>query len=63
MECVARWGAPRGFAIEPYGLDIAPGLAALAQRRYPAWAERVSVGNALGFRPRHRFDFVRTGLE
>jgi SAM-dependent methyltransferase len=63
MESVARWGAQRGLAIEPYGLDIAPELAALARRRYPAWAERIVVGNALGFRPPFRFDVVRTGLE
>jgi SAM-dependent methyltransferase len=63
MESVARWGAQRGLVIEPYGLDIAPELAALARRRYPSWAERIFVGNALAFRPPNRFDVVRTGLE
>jgi SAM-dependent methyltransferase len=60
MESVARWSA---HAIEPYGLDIAPELAALARARYPQWAHRIAVGNALEFRPEHRCDFVRTGLE
>jgi hypothetical protein len=58
MESVARWSG-----VEPYGLDIAPELAALARSRYPHWAERIAVGNALEYRPAHRFDFVRTGLE
>jgi SAM-dependent methyltransferase len=58
MESVARW-----TSAEPYGLDISPELAALARARYPQWAERIWVGNALGFQPASRFDFVRTGLE
>jgi SAM-dependent methyltransferase len=60
MESVVRWSP---HAIEPYGLDIASELAALARARYPQWADRVFVGNALGFRPPRTFDFVRTGLE
>jgi len=63
MESVARWGAARGLAIEPYGLDIAPELVARARERYPAWAARLFVGNALGFATERRFDYVRTGLE
>ncbi|HEX4420810.1 MAG TPA: class I SAM-dependent methyltransferase [Kofleriaceae bacterium] len=63
MESVARWGAARGLAIEPHGLDIAPELAALARNRYPVWADRITAGNALGYHPAQRFAYVRTGLE
>ena len=63
MESVAAWGTARGFAVEPYGLDIVPALAALARSRLPWWADRIFVGNALGWRPPRRFDFVRAGLE
>jgi SAM-dependent methyltransferase len=63
MESVQTWSAARGIAIEPYGLDIAPELAQLAQRRLPHWADRIFVGNALGWVPPFRFDFVRTGIE
>ena len=58
MESVHRWTGS-----EPYGLEIAPGLADLAGRRYPRWADRIFVGNALGWEPQRRFDTVRTGLE
>ena len=58
MESVHRW-----TGAEPYGLEIAPELADLARRRYPRWAERIFVGNALGWEPPQRFDTVRTGLE
>ena len=58
MESVARW---RG--VEPYGLDISPELAARARARLPQWADRIFVGNALGWQPPRRFDVVRTGLE
>jgi len=63
MESVARWSRARGFEVEPYGLDISPELAELARRRLPGWADRIFVGNALGWTPTHRFDLVRTGLE
>jgi 2-polyprenyl-3-methyl-5-hydroxy-6-metoxy-1,4-benzoquinol methylase len=41
METMVAWCAERGHAIEPYGLDIAPELAALARRRLPRWADRI----------------------
>lgn len=63
MECVQVWAGERGVRIEPYGLDIAPELAALARSRLPHWAERIWVGNAIAWVPPQRFDFVRTGLE
>jgi SAM-dependent methyltransferase len=67
METVAEWGRARGYAIEPYGLDIAPELADLARRRLPQWADRIYIGNAVDWLPPprapRRFDFVRTGLE
>jgi SAM-dependent methyltransferase len=63
MESIARWGAARGMAIEPYGLDISPELIARARERCPAWADRLWGGNALGIALPRRFDYVRTGLE
>jgi SAM-dependent methyltransferase len=63
MESIVAWGAARGLAIEPYGLDILPSLAERARARLPQWAERIFVGNALGWEPPQRFDHVRTGLE
>ncbi len=63
MESVKAWCGERGLLVEPYGLDIAPELAALARARLPQWAERIYDGNAAFWLPPHRFDFVRTGLE
>jgi SAM-dependent methyltransferase len=63
MECLVPWATRRGFAIEPYGLDIAPELADLARRRLPHWADRIFIGNGLDWQPPMWFDFVRTGLE
>jgi hypothetical protein len=54
-----RWAPHR---IEPYGLDLAPGLAELARARLPQWADRIFVGNAMTWQPPMRFDFVRTEL-
>jgi hypothetical protein len=60
MESVHAWAAERGRVIEPYGIDLAPGLVGLAQRRLPRWAGRIEVGNALSWRPRdgRRFTFA-----
>lgn len=60
MECLHRWTA---YAVEPYGLEISPELAALARSRLPAWTDRIHVGNALTWEPPHGFTFVRTGLD
>jgi hypothetical protein len=58
MDSLHRW---RG--VEPYGLDISPELADLARRRYPRWADRIWVGNALGWHPPRRFTYARTALD
>lgn len=63
MECMAPWCAARGFAVEPYGLDISSDLAELARQRLPQWAHRIFDGNAIDWIPPRRFTFVRTGLE
>ncbi|MFI1091395.1 serpin family protein [Streptomyces sp. NPDC020917] len=60
MESVAGWAAEAGRAVEPYGVDLSPGLAAEARRRLPHWADRIAVGNALDWTPPdgRRFTFV-----
>jgi hypothetical protein len=60
MECLPRWTR---FDVEPYGLEIAPELAALARSRLPDWADRIFVGNALAWEAPREFTYVRTGLE
>lgn len=49
MESARRWCAERGVHVEPYGIDLAPGLVELARRRLPQWAERIWVGNAVSW--------------
>lgn len=65
MESVRQWAAERGHDIEPYGVDLAPGLVALARARLPHWADRLTVGNAIDYRPAdgRRFTFVHTLLD
>lgn len=65
MESVREWAAERGYAIEPYGVDLAPGLVALARSRLPQWADRIEVGNAIDYRPAsgRRFTFVHVLLD
>ena len=65
MESVTAWCAERGLQVEPYGLDLAPGLAELARRRLPHWADRIWVGNAIDWVPPNgqRFDYVHILLD
>jgi hypothetical protein len=63
MESVHQWAAEREIAIEPYGVDIAPGLVALARQRLPQWADRIEVGNAIEYLPGRRFTFVHVLLD
>lgn len=58
METARVWTAARGFALEPYGMDIAPEMVELARARLPQWADRIWLGNALDWEPPRRFDFV-----
>lgn len=58
METAVPWARARGFALEPYGLDLSPELVELARRRLPDWRDRLFVGNALDWLPPRRFDFV-----
>jgi SAM-dependent methyltransferase len=63
MESVHDWAAERGFAIEPYGVDLGPRLVELARRRLPLWANRIRVGNAIDYVPDRRFTFVHLLLD
>jgi len=60
MESAAAWSDQ---AIEPYGLDFAPGLVELAWRRLPHWADRIWLGDAATWTPPFHFDFVHTRIE
>jgi SAM-dependent methyltransferase len=60
MESVVAWSE---HAIEPYGLDFAPGLVELARARLPQWANRFWVGDAASWEPPFHFDFVHVRIE
>jgi SAM-dependent methyltransferase len=65
LESMVAWCAERGVRLEPYGVDLSPGLVAEARRRLPQWADRIWVGNALDWTAPdgRRFDFVHTLLD
>lgn len=65
MESVAGWCDERGLQVEPYGVDIAPGLVELARARLPQWADRIWAGNAVDWMPPGglRFDYVHILLD
>ena len=47
MESLQAWAAAAGHRIEPYGLDYSAGIADMARRRLPHWAQRVFDGNII----------------
>jgi SAM-dependent methyltransferase len=60
LESVVDWSL---FAVEPYGIDFAPGLVELARRRLPQWADRLWVADVFAWRPPLPFDFVHARWE
>jgi SAM-dependent methyltransferase len=63
LECVVRWTAERGIAVQLYGLDLSEKLVALARARLPAAADHLFVGNGWDWAPPRTFDYVATALE
>ena len=63
MESLATWARERGLDLSIYGLEIDSDLAETARRRLPEYADRIFTGNASGWIPPRRFNYVRTGLE
>ena len=65
MESVHAWCGERGIDVEPYGVDVAPGLVARARERLPQWADRIWLGDASTWvhPDGMRFDFVHTLLD
>jgi len=60
LECLVRWGAERGLALTPFGVDIGPRLVAEAKRRLPEHADNFWVENGWDWRPPRRFRYVYT---
>jgi hypothetical protein len=60
LECLVAWGAERGLALTPFGVDIGPALIAEAKRRLPDLADNFWVGNGWDWRPPRRFRYVYT---
>jgi SAM-dependent methyltransferase len=65
MESVQAWCAERGLHVEPYGVDIAPGLVQRARERLPQWSDRIWLGDASKWvHPEGmRFDVAHTLLD
>jgi SAM-dependent methyltransferase len=65
LESMVAWCAERGVRLEPFGVDLSPGLVAEARRRLPRWADGIWVGNALDWTAPggRRFDFVHVLLD
>lgn len=59
LECLLKWSR---HSIDPYGVDHAPRLVAMAQDRLPEYRSHFYLGNAWTWTPPRRFDFVRTEL-
>lgn len=62
LEDVVRWCGQRGVEVDPWGLDVSPGLVELARRRCPRWADQLLVGDAADWTPPRRWNWVRAEL-
>lgn len=60
---VVEWTASRGFTLAPHGIDLGPGLVALAQKRLPAFADNFVAADAWSWEPDRRWTFVYSLLD
>jgi Methyltransferase domain len=60
LESVVEWSQ---FAVEPYGIDFAPGLVELARTRLPHWGYRIWHADVDSWESPFRFDFVHARLD
>lgn len=58
LECLLEWGAGRGIALTPYGVDCSAGLIELARHRQPQFREHFYIANAWDWIPPRRFRYV-----
>ena len=58
LECLRAWGAERGLALVPFGLDLSAELIEVARKRLPEFGSNFYVGNAWSWSPPHRFRYV-----
>jgi hypothetical protein len=58
LATLPAWCAERGIRIEPYGLELLPGLAELARSLHPELAGRIWTGSVMTWKPPRRFTYV-----
>lgn len=58
LQCLIDWGAARGLALTPYGVDCSAGLIELARQRLPQFREHFFIANAWNWMPPRRFRYV-----
>ncbi len=58
LECLVDWAGERGVTLTPHGLDIGPGLVAVARTRLPGAS--IHLGNAWDWTPPQRYRYVYT---
>lgn len=62
LECLLHWTRKKGVTIKPCGLDYSRKLSELARERLPDFQDNIFVGNAWGWEPPFKFDYVRTEI-
>lgn len=58
LATLPAWCGERGLRIEPYGLELLPGLAQLARSLHPELADRIWTGSVMTWKPSRRFRYV-----
>ncbi|NQV08139.1 class I SAM-dependent methyltransferase, partial [bacterium] len=60
---VVAWAGARGYRLVPHGIDVGPGLIALARERHAEFASNFEAADAWTFRPDRRWTFVYSLLD
>ena len=58
LKCLVSWATEQNLKIDPYGIDIGPGLIGLAKDRFPDIRDHFWVADAWEWAPPRKFDYV-----
>jgi SAM-dependent methyltransferase len=58
LDCLMKWGAERGLALVPHGVDRSEGLIERARALLPDFAENLHVGDSWTWIPPTQCDYV-----
>jgi SAM-dependent methyltransferase len=63
LESLVQWAGERSIRLVPHGVDVGPGLVALARQRLPDFADNIHAGDIWRWVPPRRYEYVYSVID